>query len=97
MPRFTYGLPGKNTPVVGDRPHASVMESPKKTTRCTSGAAGGSASLSARYRARSGQSCEPVFWAHRYPTHSKAPQIQRLLTFIVTGDTSGRLQTQVRA
>jgi len=55
MPRFTYGLPGKNTPVVGVRPQASVMESPKKTTRWASGAAGGRASLSALYRARSGQ------------------------------------------
>ena len=31
IPRFTYGLPGKNLPY--RRPQKSVIESPKKTTR----------------------------------------------------------------
>src|SRR5262249_4940049 len=44
MPRLTYGFPGKSR----SRGQASVIESPKKTTRLSPAAGGGSRALAAR-------------------------------------------------
>src|SRR5580658_255921 len=60
MPRFRYGFPGKN--VSPPRPHASVISSPKNTTRSTPGAGGRISVFSLPYRVRPPQSCSNRCW-----------------------------------